>query len=178
VSGLIAAMPHPAAVALALAFLALLVLASPVAIAVHPDITGATASPPPDSQIALDIDAKQRQKVARLKVTMSCQVTEEPCAAEFRGKAVARPTRANRKRAAAAGEKKSFKLQPRLLVLLNRERLTQRLKYKDHRKSVRELKRLLKRPAYRKRTKARIEIAASDAAGDSTAEALRVKLRR
>jgi hypothetical protein len=139
-------------------------------------------SPPPppaapDTAITLDVDAKRKQKVRKLKVTVLCP--EEPCDAEIAGKAVAKRKKGKGKRAAAAGKRKrKFKLKRKSLSLEAGEPVTERLRFKKNRKSVRKLKRLLKRKAYRKRTKAKIKVTAMDAAGNAAAEKLKVRLRR
>jgi len=141
------------------------------------DELGVPSPPPPDDHLNLQVDARRKQKAAKLKVTVSCP--EEPCEAEIGGKAVAKKKRGKKQRAAAAGKKgKNFKLKPKPLSLEAGEPVTQRLKYKRNRNSVKNLKRLLKRKAYRKKTKAKIKVTAGDAAGNSASEKLKVKLRR
>jgi hypothetical protein len=137
-------------------------------------------SPPaPQPGMDLRLEAAPKQNVKKLEVTVGCGPAA--CEASMGGKAVAKKKGGSKKRAAAAGKKKKkkkFKLKPKPLSLEAGERVTKRLKYRKNRKSVKKLRRLLKRKAYRKRSKAKIKATASDAAGNTAAEKLKVKLKR
>jgi hypothetical protein len=133
--------------------------------------------PPPDTSITLFLDAKGRQKVKRLQVSIGCG--DEACEAELGGKAVAKQKGGKRNRASAAKtkRKKTFKVKPMSLSIAAGAQETQRVKFKKNRRSVRRLRGLLKRSAYRKGTKAKLRAAATDAAGNTATERVRVKLK-
>ena len=125
----------------------------------------------------LDVDAKRKQRVSRLKVKVFC--LEESCEAVIGGKAVSR--RGKKKRdAASAKRKKTIKLKRKSLSLELGERVTKRLRYRKHRKSVKALKRALRRKRSRKRSKVKavVNVTARDAVGNSAHESLTVRLKR
>jgi hypothetical protein len=84
----------------------------------------------------------------------------------------------NRASAAKPKRKKTFKVKPMSLSIAAGAQETQRVKFKKNRRSVRRLRGLLKRSAYRKGTKAKLRAAATDAAGNTATERVRVKLKR
>jgi ELWxxDGT repeat protein len=136
------------------------------------------APPPPrgevttDTEVVLDVDARGRQRVGKLKLAVSCG--DERCDVEATGKAVARPG----KRGAAAAAKRSYRLKPAAVSVAAGQRRTVRLKLKRHARSVRKLRRLLQAKSTRKRSKAKIEVGATDAAANATTEKVTIKLRR
>ena len=133
------------------------------------------ATDPPDTEIVLDVDAKGRQRVGKLKLDVSCG--GEACEIEGSGKAVAKRGEGKR-RAASAATKKAYKLKPAAMSLVAGEERTLRLKLKKHGKSVKKLRKLLKAKSYRKRSKAKVDVAAADEVGNTATEKVKVKLRR
>jgi hypothetical protein len=135
---------------------------------------------PPDTSITLLLDAKRKQKVRKLTVTVGCG--SEACEAELGGKAVATKAkggkRTRRASAAKTKRKKTFTVKPKSLSIAAGEQETKRVKFKRSKKSVSVLRRLLKRRAYRRGTKAKLKVTATDAAGNSATERVKVKLRR
>jgi hypothetical protein len=133
---------------------------------------------PPDTSITLALDADKKQKVKRLRVTVGCG--DEACEAELGGRAVAKQEGGKRNRASAAKtkRKKTFKVKPRTLSIAAGEQKTERVRFKKNRQSVRMLRRLLKRGACRKGTMARLKVTATDAAGNTATERVKVKLKR
>lgn len=134
------------------------------------------AAGPADTEITLSLSAKGRQRIGKLKLDVSCG--DEPCEVETSGKAMAKEKGGGKSRGARAAARKSYGLKPAQISLGAGEEQTVRLKLRKHRKSVKKLRRLLKQSAYRKRSNAKIEVGATDAAGNSTIENLRIKLRR
>jgi glucose/arabinose dehydrogenase len=132
----------------------------------------------PDTSVALAFDAKDKQKVKKLEVTVGCGA--ESCHAELGGKAVAKKKRGDGKRATATGQrgKRTFAIKPKLLSLAAGERKTHRVRFKQKKAAVRTLRKLLKRKTYRNRTKAKLEVIATDTAGNTAAAQASVKLRR
>jgi hypothetical protein len=150
-----------------------------------PPPAGDGSSPPadsgsPDTSIALALDAKDKQKVEKLEVTVGCGA--EACDAELGGKAVAKKKRGNSKRATATGQRgtRTFAIRPKLISLAPGERETHRVRFKQRndKPAVRTLRKLLQRKAYRKGTKAKLEVNATDTAGNATVAQASVKLKR
>jgi len=134
------------------------------------------AADPPDTAVALDVDAKRRQRAGKLKLEVSCG--SEPCEVEASGKAVAKKKKGGgKRRAAAAAKKRSYRLKGASASPGANETRTLRLKLRKHSKSVKKLRTLLKRKSYRKRSQAKIELSAADAAGNAATEKVTVKLR-
>lgn len=134
------------------------------------------AADPPDTAVALDVDAKRRQRAGKLKLEVSCG--DEPCEVEASGKAVAKKKKGGgKRRAATAAKKKSYKLKRASASPGANETLTLRLKLRKHSKSVKKLRKLLEDKPYRKRSKAKVDVAAADAAGNAATETITIKLR-
>lgn len=138
-----------------------------------------TLTVPPDTSIAVALEAKRRQKVRGLRVELGCG--DEACEGELSGEAVARRGSAGRRAARAAGPpspspgKRSFAVRTQSVSLAPGEREVERIRFERHANSVKRLRALL---ADRGRVKAKLEFSATDLNANSATERVRVKLRR
>ncbi len=127
---------------------------------------------PPDTSVSLTADAKKKQKVGKLKISVSGG--DEAISGEIGGKAVAK----KRAGATAAAKKKTKKkIKPKSFSVAAGATESVGVKFKNHGKSVKKLRKLLKRKGFRKNSKAKVKISVTDLAGNSANETVKIKLK-
>jgi 6-phosphogluconolactonase (cycloisomerase 2 family) len=140
------------------------------------DAAIATVTVGPDTTLILALDAKGKQRVGKLAVEVGCG--GEACEGEIAGgKAVAK------KRAVAgadaAGKKRlKVKLKRKSFSVAAGEVESVRIKFAKHRKSLKQLQKLLKKKAFRKKSRATAKVTVTDAAGNSAAGKVKVRLKK
>ncbi len=124
----------------------------------------------PDTSVALAVEAKKKQRVGKLKISISGG--DEAITGEIGGKAVAKKGGAS-----VAARKTTKKIKPKSFSVAAGATKTVGVKFNKNRKSVKKLRKLLKRKAFRKRSTANVRVSASDRAGNSAAETVKIKLK-
>jgi len=118
-----------------------------------------TPAPPP-AGLQLRVDAKPRQKVKKLAITITCPL--EDCAADMGGKVKG---------------KERARLSPQEHDLEAGRPLTVKLRYQGN-NTLKRLRKALKKKKVRRKARAAVAVEATDAAGQSQLEQLQIKLRR
>ena len=124
-------------------------------------------------ELSLDLSAKSKQKPKKLKLKVSCGSL--PCTAQITGKA-----KLPAKGGGSAAKTKSFKVKPKTVSLVAGETKKVRVKFKNNKKSVKQITKLLKKGGKktRKRAKVNAKVTATDSGGTTASGKQKIKLKR
>jgi hypothetical protein len=131
--------------------------------------------PPPCEPIELAVSAKKKQAVKSLAVKVSCG--EESCEADLSGSVRARKERKGAASATGTSSRK-FAIKPQAFSLAAGETTSRRIRFLQHKRTVKRLRKLLKKRAFRRSTKAKLRVTATGDAGVAVSGRAIVRLRR